>query len=368
MEKMKKMTNRLIELANANVVLFHTADKVAWLTIKQGGHEENWGLRDPIFRRFLMSLYYENEGTPPNDAALKSALDILEHEALVSNEEIIIHQRIARLPDKIVIDLSNDAWQAVEVTVDGWNVVGTPCVRFRRTPNTGALPMPERGGNFNDLRPLLSTDDHNFTLLRGVVLDAFKGRGPYMAMIVTGEQGSAKSWLCRFYRMVVDPLRKAPLSSLPREEKDLGVDALNEHLLVYDHVSYLPQWLSDALCRVLVCNPVCLNGIPDFVESNDLLGRAVIIRLPYISDDERIEEETLMAGFAKVKGSVFGGILDDLVCGLKNIGTTNLPKLPRMADSAKWVTACLGNENFLDAYRDNIAEAAELADDDNNAS
>ena len=28
-----------------------------------------------------------------------------------------------------------------------------------------------------------------------------------------------------------------------------------------------------------------------------------------------------------------------------------LPKLPRMADSAKWITACLGNDSFLRQQR-----------------
>jgi hypothetical protein len=379
--KVKKPTQakRILALANANVAFFTTADNVPWVTVRQKGHSEHWGLRDPKFRRFLTTLYYAKEGDAPTDRALKSALEILEYKARAADVERV-YQRVARLSNKIVVDLGNDAWQAVEVTADGWEVVDNPCVKFRRTQNTGELPLPTRGGSFDDLRPLLATDDHNFALFRGAVLDAYKGRGPFMAMIVTGEQGSAKSWACRFYRMVVDPLRKAPLSSLPREEKDLGVDGVNEYLLVYDNVSYLPQWLSDALCRVCtgggiksralytdntqsvfdICNPVCLNGIPDFAESNDLLGRAVIIRQPYIPENQRIDEETLMSRFDEIKANVFGGILDDLANGLRNIQTTNVPKLPRMADSAKWVTACLGNDTFLAAYRENIAEAIEI--------
>ena len=53
----------------------------------------------------------------------------------------------------------------------------------------------------------------------------------------------------RFCRAVIDPVKLAPLASLPREERDLGIDGQSEYMLCYDNVSFLPPWLSDAFCR-----------------------------------------------------------------------------------------------------------------------
>ncbi|NQU20459.1 MAG: hypothetical protein HQ567_04190 [Candidatus Nealsonbacteria bacterium] len=259
-------------------------------------------------------------------------------------------------------------------------MIDKPPVKFRRTPNTGSLPMPARNGNLDDLRQLAATTDENWILTKGWILDALKGHGPYMVLAITGEQGSAKSSLCRLLRDLVDPLKKAPLSSLPREEKDLGVDGSNEHLLVYDNVSFVPQWLSDCLCRAStgagiksrtlytndqqsvfdICCPICLNGIPDYAESNDLLGRSLIINQPAIAEHDRLEEKKLAAMFQRVRAGSFGAILDMLSRGLRDSESTVLPGLPRMADSAKWVTSCLGDTTFITEYQRNIKNAIDL--------
>jgi len=377
--KKTSQTQVLVGLASEKADLFHAPDDVAFATIQIGGHAENWGIRSPEFRRWMTGLYWSAKRDAPNEKALKSAVEILEHKA-IQGPCHRVHLRVVRQGDNIYMDLGDPQWQAVEVGPDGWRVVADPPVKFRRTKNTGALPLPTRGGSLDDLRPLAATTDENWTLIKGWLLDALKGHGPYMVLVVTGEQGSAKSSLCRLMRSMVDPLRMAPLSGLPREEKDLGVDGTNEHLLVYDNVSYLPQWLSDCLCRVStgggiksrmlytdsqqsvfdICCPLCLNGIPDFAESNDLLGRSLIITQPSIPEDQRLDEKTLEAKFDSVKAGAFGAILDALSRGLRSLEQTDLPVLPRMADSAKWVTACLGDDGFLTAYQDNIESATDL--------
>ena len=37
---------------------------------------------------------------------------------------------------------------------------------------------------------------------------------------------------------------------MPRDERDLAVSAFNAWLMVYDNLSQVPGWLSDALCRL----------------------------------------------------------------------------------------------------------------------
>ena len=378
-KKRSTQTQLLVHYAEQSAELFRTSDHVAYAVVPNGSHKENVLLRSAKFKRWLKNVYWQAKGDSPSDKAVSSSLDILEHKALEAAAHNV-YLRVARLENKIVIDLGTPDWSALEVTADGWQIVKKPCCRFRRTANSAALPMPSSSGTLEALRPLCATTDANWLLIKGWLLDAFKGHGPYLVGVVTGEQGSAKTTLCELLRTIVDPLAKGTLGSLPREEKDLAVDGNSEYCLAYDNVSYLPQWLSDSLCRVAtgagiksrqlytdseqivldICAPILLNGIPDFAESNDLLGRSLIISQPSIADEHRLERKELLNQFEAIRSVVFGGLLDLLSRGLGNIETIQVANLPRMADSAKWVTACLGDESFLQAYRQNINEAVDL--------
>ncbi len=80
---------------------------------------------------------------PPRDAlALLTGMalfDALEHPAFV---------RLAGYKDAIYLDLTNTAWEAVEVTASGWRVLTDLPVKFRR-PRTvlapGAVRHPKKG-------------------------------------------------------------------------------------------------------------------------------------------------------------------------------------------------------------------------------
>ena len=89
----------------------------------------------------------------------------------------------------------------------------------------------------------------NFTLAVAWLLAALRNEGPYPVLVLTGEQGSAKSTCARMLRALVDP-SQAPLRSVPRIERDLFIAAQREHVIALDNLSGVPAWLSDALCRL----------------------------------------------------------------------------------------------------------------------
>jgi hypothetical protein len=62
-----------------------------------------------------------------------------------------------------------------------------------------------------------------------------RDRGPYPIIVLSGEQGSAKSTLSAILRAVLDP-NSAPLRALPREDRDLFIAAGNGHVLAFDNV------------------------------------------------------------------------------------------------------------------------------------
>src|SRR5262249_2594877 len=159
-----------------------------------------------------------------------------------------VHVRVAGLNHKLYLDLGDRTWRAIELDADGWRHIDDPPVRFRRASGMLSLPVPERGGSLADLRPFLNVrSDPDFILVIAWPLSALRNNGPYPVLALAGEQGTAKSTFSKILRALIDP-NTAPLRALPREDRDLFIAASNSHLLVFDNVSAMPNWISDTLC------------------------------------------------------------------------------------------------------------------------
>jgi hypothetical protein len=224
--------------------------------------------------------------------------------------------------------------------------------------------------------------DGDFVLVVAWVLACLRDRGPYPVIVLSGEQGSAKSTFSAILRALFDP-NTAPLLALPREDRDLFIAASNGHLLCFDNVSGLPAWISDTLCRLATgggfavrqlysdqdevlfdaTRPVILNGIEDIVARPDLADRAIFLTLEAIPEERRRPEDALWEEFKARRPSILGALLDAIVEGLRRLPETHLPKLPRMADFALWASACESalwpTGTFWSAYCGNRDEAVE---------
>ncbi|MGI8552810.1 MAG: hypothetical protein ACR2PL_18785, partial [Dehalococcoidia bacterium] len=245
----RSQATQLIELAGA-VELFHTPDGDPYACVHLGGHLETWPLRTQGFRSWLAHEFYRDCGGAPSAQALQDALGILEARARFDGPEERVFTRVGSAGDRIYLDLCNDAWQAVEISPTGWNVVDDPPVRFRRARGMLPLPAPQAGGSITVLRPFLNVgDEDSWMLIVSWLLSTFRPVGPFPVLGLTGEQGSAKTTTGRVLRALVDPAT-APLRSLPKEERDLAISAANNWIVTIDNVSSLPAWLSDALCRL----------------------------------------------------------------------------------------------------------------------
>ena len=93
------------------------------------------------------------------------------------------------------------------------------------------------GGSIELLRSFINVkSDGDFVLLVAWLVAALRNRGPYPLIVLSGEQGSAKSTFSAVLRALVDP-NTAPLRALPRSEHDLFIAASNAHVLAFDNVS-----------------------------------------------------------------------------------------------------------------------------------
>ena len=239
-------------------------------------------------------------------------------------------------------------------------MVENPPVRFRRAAGMQPLPVPAPGGSVETLRSFLNVQsDADFVLVVAWALAVLRNHGPYPVIVLSGEQGSAKSTFSAILRSLLDP-NTAPLRALPREDRDLFIAANNGHVLAFDNVSGLPAWISDTLCRLATgggfavrqlytdqdevlfaaARPVILNGIEDTVTRPDLADRAVFLTLEAIPEEQRRPEAELWAAFDAERPRILGALLDAAVQGLKMLPDTKLERLPRMADFALWASAC----------------------------
>jgi len=379
-------TDVLVRIAEA-CELFHTPksqNQEAFATITVDEHDEHWPVRSRGFRCWLQAKYYETRRTAASSKAVQDALNVIEARARVEGAEHEVELRLAKYGSSIWLDLCDEEWRAVEVTPDGWRIVPSEEVPVRFTRRGGMLEIPEpiRGGSVEELRALVNLpDDDAFILLVGWLIGVLSPSGPYPVLAVDGEQGSAKSSLCRYARAILDP-NSAPLRRPVRNERDLAIAANNSGIIAFDNLSGIRPWLSDALCSLAtgggfstrrlysdaeetlfyVCRPIMLNGIGDVATRPDLLDRSVHLRLLPIADHQRRDEVELNRQFEEARPRILGALLDAASAAMRNRATVKLDKRPRMADFAIWVTAAesaLGWQpgRFLAAYERNRAES-----------
>lgn len=222
------------------------------------------------------------------------------------------------------------------------------------------LPLPGRGGSIDALAPLLNLPGRDdFVLVVAWLVGVLRAGGPYPLLAVSGEQGSAKTVLCKFLRALVDP-NVAPVRALPREDRELFIAAGNGHVLAFDNLSSLSPGLSDTLCRLAsggafavralytnqdevllsAARPVILNGIDDVITRPDLTDRAIMLTLAPITEAQRRPEHELWREFELARPQLLGALLDAAVHGLRKKSCIRLERLPRMADFALWAAAC----------------------------
>jgi len=354
-----KQADVLIALA-ADADLFHTDDGTGYADLEIDGHRETWAIRSKGFKRWLARRFYEQTRGAPSSEALQSALNVIEAKAHFEGPERTVFIRVGGHEGKLYLDLCDDTWRAVEIDDRGWRVIDSPPVRFRRAAGMKPLPIPVPGGSIELLRPFLNLQsDNDFVLVVAWALAVLRDRGPYPVLVLSGEQGSAKSTFSAILRAMLDP-NTAPLRALSREDRELFISANNSHVLSFDNVSGLPTWLSDTLCRLATgggfaarqlytdqdevlfeaVRPIILNGIEDIVERPDLADRGLFLTLEPIPEECRRPEVELWAAFQTESPRILGVLLDAVVEGIKRLPETQLPMLPRMADFALWATAC----------------------------
>lgn len=348
----------LVKLAE-QVDLFHNPDQQSFARITVGSHQECWPLSSNFFETWLRGQHYSTSGKAAGTQAFQNALGVLHCQAIFDGKEENTYVRVAGVGRKLWIDLGDPEWRSVRITTKGWKMLKSHPTHFVRSKTTRALPVPEKGGRLDELREFLNLNsDNDWILMVSWLLGTLQPNGPYPLLVVTGEQGSAKSTICRVLRSLVDP-QQPDLRSQPKDERDLMVSAARSWILAYDNLSKITPGMSDALCRlatgggfatrqmysdteecVFDCKrPIILNGIGEIANRSDLQDRSIILTLPSIPQSKRQPESEYWNKFNELRPRIFGALLDVVCIILKRLDKVKLKEFPRMADFARWATA-----------------------------
>ena len=355
--------------------LFHSPDGTAYADIDIDGHRETLALRSNETKGRLEYEYLLKVMERPPHDAVQSTIRTLESRAKYEGHERSVHVRVADQEGRLYLDLADKGRRAIEISATGWTVVDNPPVRFCRPAGMRPLPVPETGGSIDDLRQFLNVrDDNDFVLIVAWLLAAFCPQGPYAVLAVSGGQGSAKSSLSKLVRSLVDP-NVSPVRSIPSKAHEIFIAAKSGHVLPFDNISSLSNWISDALCQLSTgvghvvrqlrtdsdqvffeaSRPIILNGIGSFIDRSDLADRTIFVSLPPILSYR--PEKELHQTFDAARPRILGALLDAVAYGLKALPDVRLNNCWRMADFAQFATACEGafwtSGTFAAAYSNN---------------
>lgn len=377
-EDKESISTKLVNLAEKNSIeLWHTPGNDAYITLLVNLHKEHYRISSKAVKTWMGRLGHDLLGETVSVSSIKDAANVLEGMAIYDGKEYQLHVRKAKCDGKIYVDLGDPDWHVIEISVNGWKIIQDCPIRFRRAKNALPLPIPAKGGNIEDLRPLVNaSNDDNWILTKAWLTQAFWCEGPYAHLYLRGTQGTAKSYMMACLKAISDP-SAAIKRRVPKSERDTAIALGSESVPCFDNMSGISDPIADLFCvastggvstqRALFTDdeeaiiqihcPIIANGIDDLGQRGDLLDRTIVIDLDPIAESERKPEKEIEAAISEAKASLLGALLDITVGGLQTIGTVKLENLPRMADFAEWAYACMGGDgqNFLDIYTETRA-------------
>lgn len=378
---------------------WHDSDGEAFATIEMKGKTQNVKVRSREFKTYLCWRSFQDFGISPSGQCVEDVIRAKEGEARFEGPEYQTAVRVTGDDCTSYINRANDENPIIRVSSAGVSdAMDAADASFQFLWKSGMRPLPvpllpstkeEAIETLERLRGFCNVeDDCEWLLFLVALLSALRPNGPYIIVLVVGEQGSCKSTLCKVFRRLTDP-SKAPLRSFPRDERELLIAATNCRVLVFDNVSKVSLDMSDALCRIAtgggasfrtlyendtetilqVQRLIVLNTIVDLSLRGDIIDRSIQITCTRVNEKERLPESEFWSSFEEQESKFFGALLSILSAALKELPDVNLAESPRMADFTRFgiaVEKALGfpDGTFLYAYEGNRKGMAAAALED----
>jgi len=369
---------------------FHDEYKNAYIRFEIDNTKENWPVGSSNMQSWLGYIFWKSEKEPLRPDTIKNITGLFESRARYEGLEYPLNIRIAKLDDELWYDLVNKKWETVRINKNGWEIINNSPILFKRSLHNQSQVIPEKGGDVKLFLKYVNVKNSEDKLLLLVFLiSCFISDFSHPVMVIFGSHGSAKSFLSKLLRRIIDP-SIIDVVSIPETNKEIIQAFFNNYFLFFDNVSYLHHKVSDIFCRVVtgggfvkrklnknnedviykIRRPIGMNGINLVGTQPDLLDRSFLLELERIEPKERRLDNEIMSEFEKDLPLILGGVFDVLVKTLQIKPSIELDWAPRMADFASWgsaIAVALGysQEEFISAYKNNINSQNEVALDEN---
>lgn len=329
-----------------------------------GGNPTCYPLEGREFKDWLQYEAY-SYGDMLKKEEINEVIQFLKAYARFEGEEATVHLRTAKAGSCAVeLDCGDDEHTRVRLKNGEVKIMTSGSDKlFHRSSSIQPMIKPAEQANWQDLLPFLNMSEEEQLLLIAwmtYILAHPKGSDVgYPLLIVKGEQGAGKSFLCKsLIRQLVDP-NSVGIQIFPKSTKDLVISSLNAYVLIYDNLRKLTTEFSDALCiaatggsistRKLYTDseehimhlhaPVVLNGIHNFVEEPDLASRCLNIQLIPMDAERRERESVLESQLQSKLPGIFRGLLELAAKGLQIEDEVEVIYPERMLGYVHWLAA-----------------------------
>lgn len=265
------------------------------------------------------------------------------------------------------------------VDENGWSIKQSSENHFLSFKHTlpQVEPVPANRSLFDLMKPYVNLSGDFFTLFIIWLVQIFSF-SDHSAILLSADCGSGKTFLSRVVRAIVDPSR-LDVTILPTKVSDLCTILTNSAFVSFDNISEIPKDISDILCTAItgasttkrelystnslsifrMHNSIILNGIDVMPSESDLAERLILMKLPKINSNKRVNVDQLWKNFETDKPEILGAIFDTLSEAISIMDTISIKEMPRMASSYREMVVIahvlgINQDEFARIYKDNI--------------
>jgi len=388
-EKAPKSDEIVMSIAKG-FYLFRDKRKNTYAEVIHNGCKTIMPINSTEFKNELRVACFEEHDLLIGKSALDNTVDNINAIVSRSNNVEIVSRRNYKFDDCVYINVGDESGRIIMVDKHGYRYVTDSKVKFITTSSMDALPEIVFGeGDITLLAKHLNVTEREMPIPIGWMLATLAGVKPYLHLNIRGVAGSSKSGTARILQALVDPSNS--FSGAITNVNDFALACENNYLIMQDNLSKVTRPLADIMCiastggthdkrelytnndicRTHIHNPLIITIISSNENWGDLLERTATLELPRIPDSTRKDEDELRKAFNQDKPAIFTGLLDMIVSGFKHIESIELDSKPRMADAAKFITACEQESrmsgNFMEVFAENQAMACVDAFDESPA-
>jgi hypothetical protein len=289
--------------------------------------------------------------------------DVLKAHAEMAGIVKNVFYRSAPIDGGVQLDVGDDQHTRISITAGKVETVTEDSeVIFFRTAASQPLALPAELGNIKLLKKYLNMRDEAAVLfiawLTYTIAHPKVATSKFLILVLMGNQGSGKSLLCRLILRLLDP-SMIGIQVMPSNVKDLAIAAQNAHVLCYDNLRDIKQWMADILCiaatggsmasRQLYTDAdlqviylhvaLVLNGIHSFIDQPDLAQRCLPLQLITLPEGNRKSEVQLEKELLGDLPSIMRGLYELIASIFTHLPSVQVTNPERMIDFVYWLAA-----------------------------